>query len=126
MANKPGWLPVATGVVTTGLAVWVALSVSQPAEPSDGTATNTEVVTTVLTSVATAPSSTVTLPPVVITTPPPEMEGLSEAVARVLSSNGFASELSEQDIANQLPPSVYRTLVDQGAVLTIATEGDGQ
>ena len=119
MAAKPGWLPAATGALTMGLAVWVSVTVAQPEEPPEPPP-----VPEVTTSVAPAPTSSVE--PVVVTTPPPDMEGLSEAVARVLSTSGFASELTEQDIASQLPATVYRTLVDNGVVLTIATQESGQ
>jgi biotin carboxyl carrier protein len=114
--TERGWLPAAMGIVTMALALWVAWSLASPAADESaaaGEATTTVTVTTVATSVA----------PVVITTPPPEMEGLSESVARVLSASGFASELTADDIAAELPGSVYRTLVDQGVVLSIATEG---
>jgi len=120
---KGGWLPVATGIVTTGLAIWVAVVVvgPQPAETSAAETAPVEDTVPTTTGAAAAPPETV-----VITTPPPEIDGLSESIARVLSTNGFASSLTADDIAAQLPGSVYRTLVDQGVVLSVATENPGQ
>ena len=118
-----GWLPVATGLVTTGLALWVAAAVSSP-EPDS--ATSVAPVAVAETTLPTTPATVVAPDRVVITTPPPDMEGLTESIARVLSTSGFASSLSEDDIAAQLPGSIYRTLVDQGVVLSIATEDPGR
>lgn len=127
--TKTGWLPVGTGLVTTLLAVWVAVTLNQPEEAVVQATEPTELVTgqpEAESATLGAVTSVVTLPPVVITTPPPEMQGLSESVARVLATQGFASEFTESDIANQLPGSVYRTLVANEVVLSIATEDPGQ
>ena len=56
---------------------------------------------------------------VVITTPPPDIEGLSEAIARVLVVNGFAVE----ETADEVPETVVRTLAERGIALTIAEKG---
>lgn len=57
----------------------------------------------------------------IVTTPPPEIEGLSESVARVLVANGYAAE----EAAAELPESVIRSLASRGIALTIAEEGGG-
>jgi len=64
--------------------------------------------------------------PVIVTTPPIELEGLSESVSRVLTTSGFAAELTQSDFESQLPPSVYRTLVAHDAVLTVAVHRDAE
>jgi len=113
-----GWIPVATGIATTALAVWVAVAAvaptDPPAAPTAGTPTTTE-----RAAGATPPEAP---DPVVINMPPPEIDGLTESITRVLASEGFASSLTADDAAAQLPASVYRTLVANGVVLSIAEE----
>ena len=121
--TERGWLPVATGVMTTALAIWLVVNVvSSNAEPQAAADPTTAPVVTVAEPPVTAPPPE----PVVISTPPPELAGLTESISRVLSTSGFAYELTVDDIASELPATVYRTLVDQGAVLSIATEEAGQ
>lgn len=123
MAKSPGWLPVVTGVTTLLLALWVTFTFITPQpEPSSAVETAEEVPGPTVASSTTAAASTTTPAPVVITTPPPVIEGVSEAIARVLSSSGFASEMSIDDVAGEIPPSVLRTLIANGTVLSIATE----
>lgn len=57
----------------------------------------------------------------VITTPVPQIDGVTEEVARVLAANGFAGEAAVDGI----PASIVRVLVDRGAVLTIAVDQEG-
>ncbi|MCP3975327.1 MAG: hypothetical protein GY720_12655 [bacterium] len=114
-----GWLPVATGAITFLLALWVALTFVTPEpEPASAAQAAEAVPVRSVSTTTTAPT------PVVITTPPPEIDGVSESIARVLSTHGFASEMSTEDVAGQLPPTVLRTLIANGAVLSIATEED--
>lgn len=54
----------------------------------------------------------------VITTPPPTIEGLTEAVTRVLVANGYA--LEEQ--IDELPASVVNVLSENGIALTVAED----
>jgi len=123
MTRSPGWLPVATGVTTLLLALWVAFTFITPEPEPTSAAEAAEVVPApTIASTTTSVSSTSAVASVVITTPPPEIEGVSESIARVLSSSGFASELSFDDVAGEIPPSVLRTLIANGVVLTIATE----
>jgi hypothetical protein len=56
----------------------------------------------------------------VITIPAPTIGGVTDQVARVLASEGFAAEESLAGI----PESVIALLRDQGVVLTIAVEGE--
>ena len=71
----------------------------------------------------TVPVTTATKPAaaeeVVITTPPPQIEGLSESIARVLVVNGFAAK----ETTDELPETVVRTLAEHGIALTIAETG---
>ncbi len=115
-----GWLPVATGAITLLLALWVVFTFVTPEpEPSSAAQAAEEVPD------STIAATTTSAAPVVITTPPPAIDGVSESIARVLSTHGFASELGSDDIADQIPSTVLRTLIAHGAVLTIATEGEG-
>lgn len=72
-----------------------------------------------------APSTETTTPPpapevatVVVTTPPPDIQGVSEGVARVLTANGFAGEETPEG----LPASVIAVLAERDIPLTIAVE----
>ena len=120
-----GWLPVATGLATAGLAIWLVAVVVAPEPEAEPVAATTAVLPTT-DAPPTSAAEPVAESPVVITTPPPQIAGLTESIARVLATRGFASSLTADDIASQLPPSVYRALVDNGVVLSIATEGSGQ
>jgi hypothetical protein len=124
-----GWWPVATGLVTAAIAVWVAFALVTPeAETEDANAVpEVAVASTGMTEIdaIAATSADVTDATVVITRPPLELDGLSQAISRVLSTGGFATEMSPDDLESQLPPSIYRTLVQNDVVLTVATGGDG-
>lgn len=117
MTTSRGWLPVATGAVTLLMALWVVFTFVTPEPEPTSAAQAAEAVPAPSTS-----ASTTSMAPVVITTPPPEIDGVSESVARVLSTHGFASEMSTEEIADQIPPTVLRTLIANGTVLSIATE----
>ena len=72
--TERGWLPVATGAITTGLAIWLVVNVvSSNAEPQAAPDPTTAPAVTVV-------DVTVTVPPpepVVVSTPPPELDGLT-------------------------------------------------
>lgn len=53
-----------------------------------------------------------------LATPAPHIAGVSDAVARVLASQGFATSPSTDEI----PDSVARVLADHGVTLTVAEE----
>jgi hypothetical protein len=61
------------------------------------------------------PSPTPAPKAVVVTTPPPEIDGVSDQVARVLAARGFAA----QEAVDELPESVIAVLQHFHAVLTI-------
>lgn len=125
MATDATRVTTVAGLVTAALAAvtifgLVSIAPNQ-ADQSAASAPTTLVQDGATTSSHPQPTAVVT-----ITTPPPVLDGLTESVARILSTSGFASELGADDIASQLPESVYRTLVAHEVVLTVATDGEGQ
>jgi hypothetical protein len=83
--------------------------------------------------VAVETSATTSTPPVttvvVASVPELDVQELDPSVVRVLQANGYAELAPEAEVAADLPPSVTRVLIDNGAVLTVVeqdpTPGEG-
>ena len=101
-------------VIVLGIVPVVAVMTSEVGSKHVGTTTAS----------TTAPSLVQT---VLVADPVPliEMPGVDPAVARTLYANGYAQELSPEDLAGTLPAAVVRVLIANDVVLTIATDGGG-
>ena len=111
-------------VMATGLVALMAIlgaSPSDDAVPVPVVATPAPLVTT------TVPATTTTAAePVVvsITTPTPELDGVGDAVARVLYGSGYAKHTAPDELEGDLPPAVLELLIEREVTLTIATEDE--
>lgn len=111
-------------VTATGL---VALMTILGASPSDdavpepvGATPAPLIATTVLVT------TTHSAEPVVvsITTPTPDLDGVGDAVARLLYGSGYATHTASDELEGDLPPAVLELLIEREVTLTIATEGE--
>jgi hypothetical protein len=77
-----------------------------------------EVAVELSTTTSTPPATTV----VVASVPELDVQELDPSILRVLQANGYAELAPESEVAADLPPSVTRVLIDNGAVLTVVEE----
>jgi len=77
-----------------------------------------EVAVELSTTTSTPPVTTV----VVATVPELDVQELDPSILKVLQANGYAELATESQVAADLPPSVTRVLIDNGAVLTVVEE----
>lgn len=73
----------------------------------------------------------VTTPPpkptvVTIDSPTPDLAGVGEAATRVLYANGYAQNVTPEDVGEGLPPAVLDLLVERGTTLTVAVEASAE
>jgi hypothetical protein len=73
-----------------------------------------------------------------VTTPPPKptvvtidsptryFAGVGEAATRVLYANGYAQNVTPEDVGEGLPPAVLDLLVERGTTLTVAVEDSAE
>lgn len=111
-------------VMATGL---VALMAILGASPSDDAMSEPVVATPAPLVATTVPLTTTTAAePVVvsITTPTPDLDGVGDAVARVLYGSGYAKHTAPDELEGDLPPAVLDLLIEREVTLTIATEDE--
>lgn len=63
---------------------------------------------------------------VTIDSPTPDLAGVGEAATRVLYANGYAQNVTPEDVGEGLPPAVLDLLVERGTTLTVAVEDSAE
>jgi len=116
----------AAGVAVMAIGL-VALMAILGASPSDDAVAEPVVATPAPLVATTVPATTTTsAEPVVvsITTPTPDLDGVGDAVARVLYGSGYAKHTAPDELEGDLPPAVLELLIEREVTLTIATENE--
>ena len=118
-STAAGLVVMAIGVVTLAALLGASPGEEPPSEPIAASPTPT--VTTTL-----AATTTTSVEPVVVSvaTPTPDLDGVGDAVARVLYGSGYAKHTSPDELAGELPPAVLELLIEREVTLTIATAAE--
>ena len=111
-------------VMATGAVALMAILGASPGEPP----VPDPAVATPAPLVAPEPPVTTTaaVEPIVVSvaTPTPDLDGVGDAVARVLYGSGYAKHTAPDDLEGDLPPAVLELLIEREVTLTIATEDE--
>jgi hypothetical protein len=104
----------------------VALAAVIGAAPSEDAAPAPVVATPAPLIADTVPERTTSVEPIAVSVaaPTPGLDGIGDAVARVLYGSGYATHTAQADLEADLPPAVLALLIDREVTLTIATEGE--
>jgi len=111
-------------VTAIGVIALVALFGASPGEEPSAESiagSSTTVVTTTLPATTTTDAEPVV---VAVAAPTPDLDGVGDAVARVLYGSGYATHTAPDELAGELPPAVLALLIERDVTLTIATEAE--
>ncbi len=109
-------------VMAIGVVALVALLGASPGEEPVAEPIAGPPITTVTTTLPV--TTTTAAEPVVVSvaTPTPDLDGVGDAVARVLYGSGYAKHTAPNELAGELPPAVLELLIEREVTLTIATD----